>query len=225
MSAYRNDLDALAARHDALAAEVAGKTKELTEAAHMLEQARAHARLPVLDNLRIASPCTADWAAMTGDDRVRACSLCNKNVYNLSEMTREEAQALLLEKEGKLCARYYQRKDGTILLKDCEVGVSKKRRRRWIAAGASALLASGAGVMLLPSEKTPPPEMVQGGAQALPTTQEPEPAPEQVPTVLEIKPVVPEEAPRPLMGAIAITPQDLEPARPAKPTHHRHRAK
>src|SRR5574338_1522478 len=127
---YRNDLEALAARHDALAAEVATKTQELDATRQLLDDARQRARLPVLPNIRVATPCTADWNKMTGDDRMRACADCNKNVYNISELTRDEAEALILAKEGRLCVRYYQRKDGTILLKDCVIGIAQSRKRR-----------------------------------------------------------------------------------------------
>lgn len=150
---YRNDLEALAARHDALAAEVATKTKELDGVSRLLDEVKQRAKLPILPNIRVASPCNADWNKMTGEgetaDRVRACGDCKKNVYNLSEMTRDEAEALILEKEGRLCVRYFQRKDGTILLKDCTVGVSQKRKRRVIAAGAAALLAGGGAAAFL----------------------------------------------------------------------------
>src|SRR5262245_54905875 len=124
---YRNDLDALEARHDALASEVATKTKELDAARQLLDEAQQRAKLPVLPNIRVATPCTADWNKMTGDERVRACADCNKNVYNISELTRDEAEALIVAKEGKLCVRYYQRKDGTILLKDCVIGIAQSR--------------------------------------------------------------------------------------------------
>ena len=144
---YRSDVDALTARHDALAADVATKTRELETARRLLDDAKARARLPVLPNIRVATPCPAAWSQMTGDDRVRACARCNKNVYNLSSMTRDEAEALIVAKEGKLCVRYFQRSDGTILLKDCEIGVKQKRKRRLIAAGAAALLAGGAGAV------------------------------------------------------------------------------
>jgi hypothetical protein len=80
---------------------------------------------------------------MIGDDRRRMCGQCDKQVYNLSGMTRDEAQALLIEKEGKLCARFFQRADGTILLADCVVGKQQKRKRLVVIAGASALLAGG----------------------------------------------------------------------------------
>src|SRR4051812_14874094 len=113
---YRNDVDALAARHAALEAEVEAKTKELAAAAHILDEARDRARLPILDNIRVASPCSVEWSAMTGDDRVRACGQCNKDVFNLSSMTRDEAEALIVSRSGNLCVRYFQRKDGTIML-------------------------------------------------------------------------------------------------------------
>src|SRR5260370_19852842 len=69
----------------------------------------------MLDRISVAAPCAADWDSMPGSDRVRHCDQCNKNVYNLSEMTRRQAEALLREKEGQLCARLYRRADGTIL--------------------------------------------------------------------------------------------------------------
>jgi hypothetical protein len=149
---YRSDIDALAARKAALSTEVEKAARELHNTTQILDEARARAKLPVLANIRVASPCSADWNTMTpvnGEDRVRECGSCNKNVYSLSDMTREEAEQLILAKNGNLCVRYFQRKDGTILLKDCEIGVSKKRKRRLIAAGAAALLAGSAGATVM----------------------------------------------------------------------------
>ena len=159
---YRNDVDALAARHDALAAEVAAKTRELDTARQLLDDAKQRAKLPVLANIRVASPCRADWNEMTGDERVRMCGACSKHVYNLSGMTRDEAEALIIEKEGKLCVRYFQRKDGTILLKDCTVGVAQKRKRRIIAAGAAMLLGGGGAVAYKLTRPEPEPHHRMG---------------------------------------------------------------
>lgn len=155
MAVYRDDVEALSARHTALTHEVASKTRELSDAARLLDEAKTRARLPVLDNIRVATPCSADWAKMSGDERTRACAACNKNVYNISNMTRDEAQALIVEKEGKLCVRYYQRTDGTILLKDCSIGVGRKRKRRLVAAGAAALLAGVGGWIALSKRAEP----------------------------------------------------------------------
>jgi hypothetical protein len=140
---YRSDVDALAARQAALEFEVAAKTKERDDAGQLLDEARARAKLPILDNIRVATPCHADWARMTGDERARLCHRCDKHVYNISNLTRDEAEALVIAKEGQLCVRYFQRSDGTILLADCEVGKKQKRKLRVIAAGAAATLAGG----------------------------------------------------------------------------------
>jgi hypothetical protein len=123
---------------------VTARQKELGETRRMIDEVERRARLPVRDNIRVAAPCTADWARMAGDERVRACGDCNKNVYNLSGMTREEAEALIVEKEGRLCVRYYRRADGTILFNDCTIGVKRRRRRKLVAGAAALLAATGA---------------------------------------------------------------------------------
>jgi len=89
-----------------------------------------------VDHLRIASPCPASWAQMTGDDRVRFCDLCNLHVYNIAEMTTTEAEALIANTEGRICARLYRRTDGTIITRDCPVGLRAIRRRVAKIAGA-----------------------------------------------------------------------------------------
>ncbi|HYR74773.1 MAG TPA: carboxypeptidase-like regulatory domain-containing protein [Pyrinomonadaceae bacterium] len=88
-----------------------------------------------IDRLRIASPCPANWAQMTGDDRVRFCDLCNLHVYNLAELTRTEAESLIANSEGRTCARLYRRSDGTVITKDCPVGLRALRRRAAKVAG------------------------------------------------------------------------------------------
>ncbi len=92
----------------------------------------------ILDNIYVASPCSAEWDQMDGDARSRHCQLCDKNVYNLSGMTRAEAEALLVAKEGRLCVRYFRRADGTVLTRDCPVGKARLARRMKIAAWSTA---------------------------------------------------------------------------------------
>ncbi len=170
---YRSDLDALAARRQALTDEVALKQQELAEATRLHEDATRRAKLPVLDNLRVAAPCSKQWADMSGDERSRHCNDCNQSVYNISGLTRDEAQALLIEKEGKLCVRYFQRSDGTVLLKDCTIGVSKRRKRRLFAAGAVAMLAGSAAGMAMKffaSDAQEPPRAVTGALRMVDTS-------------------------------------------------------
>jgi len=89
--------------------------------------------------IKITSPCPARWEDMGGDDRVRFCDQCRKNVYNLSAMTAHEAQELMTEKSGNLCARVYQRADGTVMTEDCPVGVKLYwRKTKTAVAGCGA---------------------------------------------------------------------------------------
>jgi hypothetical protein len=102
--------------------------------------------VPLLARIRVATPCQADWSQMTGDERVRHCAHCKKDVFNLSELSREQAERLIIEKNGDLCARYFQRTDGTILLADCSVGIKQKRKTNVLAASAAMLLAGTGGL-------------------------------------------------------------------------------
>ncbi len=104
-----------------------------------------------LNNIRIASPCQADWNEMYGDNRRRFCGDCKLNVYNLSGMTRDEAESLIIKGEGRLCVRFYRRADGTVITQDCPVGWAKvkQRTRIVVAAVASLLMALFTGVLFV----------------------------------------------------------------------------
>lgn len=157
---YRNDVEALQIRLSQLEQELSDIREErarlesaarseprlITELDALRRElhARAPRRLPVLDDIRVASACHERWDAMTGDEQSRFCGSCRKNVYNLSSMTREAAEALVRSKEGDLCVRFFRRTDGTILTADCPVGVRRKRVRLVAAAGAVTALAAGA---------------------------------------------------------------------------------
>ncbi|HEX8284080.1 MAG TPA: carboxypeptidase-like regulatory domain-containing protein [Pyrinomonadaceae bacterium] len=94
-------------------------------------------RADLLSRMRVATPCPTSWEAMEGDDRVRFCRMCELHVYNVSELTRAEAESLVARTEGRLCARLYRRADGTVLTKDCPTGLRAARRRVGRAAGAA----------------------------------------------------------------------------------------
>jgi hypothetical protein len=102
------------------------------------------ARVPVsLDVIRVDKPCPASWEKMRGNERVRFCEECALHVYNLSAMTREAAQALVADREGRLCVRYYQRADGTVITQDCGGGLRRAiKRGRILTATAAAFLLS-----------------------------------------------------------------------------------
>lgn len=106
--------------------------------------------------VRIAAPCRADWERMHGNERVRFCGQCSMNVYNLSNMSEKDAEALITSAEGRLCVRYYHRSDGTILTNNCPVGLQAlKRRVSGISrAVVSSVLSFFAGVAVLTGLQT-----------------------------------------------------------------------
>ncbi len=120
------------------------------------------ARIPLpLDAISVASPCPVAWDDMNGDGRVRFCSKCEQRVYNLSEMTRKQAEALVRQAEGRLCVRYYRRPDGTVMTKDCPVGLAAFRRRVAVIVGSVAagllFLVTGATALVFARGKEGPP--------------------------------------------------------------------
>lgn len=101
-----------------------------------------------LDNIRVAAPCSADWDGMFGNERVRLCEQCHLHVYNLSEMSRVEVNRLINQAEGRLCVRFYRRRDGSIITQNCPVGLRaiKRRLSRLATAAVSFVLSLMAGV-------------------------------------------------------------------------------
>jgi hypothetical protein len=111
----------------------------------------------LLDGLTVATPCPASWDAMAGDDRVRFCGQCRLNVYNLSAMSRADAEALVREHEGRLCVRFFRRIDGTFLTRDCPRGLAAVRRgTRYLAAkvAAAVLLILSSALLLSPRPRS-----------------------------------------------------------------------
>jgi predicted Fe-S protein YdhL (DUF1289 family) len=198
-----------------------------------------------LENLHIASPCHAEWDAMSGDEQARFCKGCQKNVFNISMMSRAEAEKLIREKEGHLCVRYAQRADGTIITQDCPVGLEKAkiaalRPWRYFAAGVAALLASV--VTAFGGQANPPQKCEVMGKPAMPTTQQPRalmgemaivtPKPTQTPAPTMGQPVVLQGGatpPKQLMGTTAAPAPTARPKttvkKPVKAVKHTSAAK
>ena len=109
-----------------------------------------------LDNIKIASPCGANWNEMHGNERKRHCAECKLNVYNLSDMTRTQAENFLINSEGRVCLRIYRRKDGTVITKNCPVGLAKlKKKLSRVATAVFTMFATFfGGIFALESLKT-----------------------------------------------------------------------
>lgn len=94
-----------------------------------------------MGDLRISfpSPCGERWDAMQPSGCNRICATCSETVHELSELTVQEAEALL-RKPGKHCVRAQVMPDGVIILRPSKSGRS---RRILVAVSASVgLLAS-----------------------------------------------------------------------------------
>ncbi len=155
-----------------------------------------------LDSIKVASPCSADWNAMIGNERQRYCGQCKLNVYNLSGMTKQDAESLLMNAEGRVCARFFRRADGTVLTRDCPVGwaaLKKRMSRVWTAVATVVLTAvSGIGIVNLASSVNEP---LMGEIPIERVPQEEEPL---------MGAVVAEETPEPEMGKMMMGDVDQE---------------
>lgn len=124
-----------------------------------------------LNNLKVASPCSQDWNAMIGSERKRFCGECKLNVYNLSGMSRTEAENLIMNAEGRLCVRFYQRADGSVLTEDCPVGWAKvkARTKAFVTAVASLIFTFFGAIGLVAAFKKSSDSMIMGGIQPIST--------------------------------------------------------
>src|SRR2546422_7960132 len=90
----------------------------------------------LLNRVQVATPCSADWNQMPGDERRRFCQKCQKHVYNFAAMTSEETLMVIRETEGRLCGRLYVRRDGRVVTADCPMETPRYplRARKFAAA-------------------------------------------------------------------------------------------
>jgi len=212
---YRDDTDSLEARHaalseelssvktktqelDALRASEARLAKEVADVQKKLEGRRSRRALPLLESVTIATPCTASWDEMIGDERARFCTHCQKDVFNLSALPRDEAEAFLRARTAEVCVRLYKRTDGTVLTSDCPVGVKRKRRRKAVvAAVGGGLLAAGAFLQMSSQRTTSHGGVMMGEMTAMPQPPAPEPVVETPHEHIMGKMKIPEPTSRP----------------------------
>jgi hypothetical protein len=114
-------------------------------------------RMSAIKDIIIKRPCAMKWTEMVGDERIRFCGQCNKNVHNLSDMTDREVNTLLESDIGRLCVTARQKPDGSIATDNCPVALRPARNRiRSYAVSALVTLysvtssASGQGLVSAP---------------------------------------------------------------------------
>jgi hypothetical protein len=166
-------------------------------------------RIPLLQNIRVAAPCAESWDDMVSvdGDRVHHCLGCNMNVYNLSAMTQSEAEGLLRQHEGRLCVRYYQRRDGMVMTRNCPVGAQAARLlliRRSLAATTLFLVG---GAFLHARSDAPATNSISAEADEPMMGSPATPIDQPAATVVPVRPgtkAVPEAEDLPLMGEVAV---------------------
>ena len=100
-----------------------------------------------INQLKVAKPCNALWSEMSGDGQRRFCGQCKKNVYNVAGMSEREVRELVSKSEVLPCMRLARRSDGTVVTRDCPVGVAKF----WQKSGMAALACLAFGFTLVGS--------------------------------------------------------------------------
>ncbi len=112
-----------------------------------------------LPQFEIRKPCHENWDAMTGDgasqaDKKRHCAMCEKSVFNLSEMTRAEVNGVLSSNES-VCVRMQKRADGSIVTKQSSPGLFSRVSAVLVSVVASLTLA-GCARDTTPANSTSP---------------------------------------------------------------------
>jgi hypothetical protein len=142
--AVRLERTALATQERSIEQELEGVRTRLVETKPKANGAS------LLENLKIASPCPAKWEDMVGSNRERHCKECRKSVFNISGMTKLEAEAFLESAQiqsEKPCVTFLQRADGTLLTSDCLVGGDRRRLKVLKVVAAGLVLTCAAAVV------------------------------------------------------------------------------
>ena len=158
------------------------------------------------DQLPIDAPCDANWDRMSGDASKRFCGLCNKNVHDLSAMTRDEAVALLRAASNP-CVRYQCTSAGDVQFQPAQRQRTLPQLRSTLRMAAMVGLSVLGGPAYADSpntESTRTPGIASQIADWIETrVDETIRTLKPPPTIIDTSEV--------LMGAVAIPPIDLDP--------------
>ncbi len=140
---YRSDTVALIERRRALEAELEDVRRQESE--------RRRRALKVIEDVAVITPCRESWRRMVRDARdarIRHCTHCRKDVYDLSAFDALEVESLL-QRGGDLCGRLHRRFDGTIVTADCPPPPGKADCKAIIILRMCLLLLAALGVLHL----------------------------------------------------------------------------
>ncbi|MBK8251808.1 MAG: OmpA family protein [Polyangiaceae bacterium] len=130
--------------------------------------------------LRVVTPCSADWAAMKPVVFGKHCEQCNRRVVNFTNVTEGRAKGLVaLLGDAGLCGRVAFAPDGSTVFADENAKVesnssSVEKLPRWMsgsalqfAAVATLMLAASGCEPPLPPEPPPPPPPARSPVMAV----------------------------------------------------------
>lgn len=115
------------------------------------------------DALRVQRPCGKKWADLAGDDARRFCSDCNKLVYNLDALSRQEIDGL--RAGGGFCGTYIAAGDGWFVLPPPAASPSMLPRTALAAVALVSVLSGCSNEIPAPPARTEKPAV---SAQAAP---------------------------------------------------------
>ncbi len=108
-------------------------------------------------HVEIDGPCPANLPRLTPAERVRFCTLCNKDVHNLSAMTLTEANTLL-DCEDDLCVSFEMDDAGAVVLATRPMN----KLRRWMSMAATVAFTFTSQTGCVEVLKTPTAERGKG---------------------------------------------------------------
>jgi hypothetical protein len=126
----------------------------------------------LLSQMTIPNPCSMDWDRMAGDERVRHCASCGKNVHDLTAMSADATAALLRTKNDGLCVRACEGMDGTLSISAGPPAPAQNRTRRrqfQIRTLMAVIAGVAAGLGLGRLFSTPEEELVPQSAFRVPS--------------------------------------------------------
>jgi hypothetical protein len=107
-------------------------------------------RKDLLYAIDVKSPCGQDWGSMHGNDEIRFCDHCVKDVHNLSAMRHKDVRKLIARSDGGICVRYIRRPDGRV--ETLKRRLHQITRRSGVAAG---VISASLSVSTLSYSQTP----------------------------------------------------------------------
>ncbi len=112
-----------------------------------------------MKDIRITTPCDADWDDMAGDTHRRDCGQCQRSVHDLSTLTRSEADQLVSRRDAldrPPCVRYVADRAGAPIFVP-ELLRPERHFGRFVAVAALAVVGVGTAALMddAPIEQRP----------------------------------------------------------------------